>query len=88
MEPAGQKYPAAQGPLHAAEFKPTEDVLNQVPAGQAVQLAAPAKLYRPGRQMEAVALVEPAGQKYPAAQGPLQANEVKSGLLPQYPEPH
>ena len=43
-----------------------------MPTGQGLQALAPAKLYCPAGQMDAVALVDPAGQVYPAAQLPLQ----------------
>ncbi len=75
VEPTGQEYPAAQGPLHAGDGSPATSP--KLPAGQAVQFAAPARLYRPGGQMDAVALEDPAGQLYPAEQGPLHADEFR-----------
>ncbi len=45
-----------------AEVRPAEPPNR--PAGQSVQVLAPDVLYRPALQMEAVAEVEPAGQKY------------------------
>ncbi len=88
VDPAGQEYPAVQGPLHAAELRPTADTLNQAPAGQSAHTATPARLYWPARHTDAVALVDPAGQEYPAAQAPLQARVAKDALLPHLPGPH
>ena len=50
--------PAGHGPLHAALVKP--ETLPYVPAGHTLQAAAPPRLYHPARQMDAVALVDPA----------------------------
>jgi hypothetical protein len=45
------------------------DTLNQLPVGHAVHVEAPARLYCPAGQTDAVTLAEPAGQAWPAAQG-------------------
>jgi hypothetical protein len=69
-DPGGHAYPAAHAALQAlARAVP----LLHVPAAHAVHAGAPAKLYRPGGQASAVALVDPAGQAYPPAQGALHA---------------
>jgi hypothetical protein len=47
-----------------------------------VQLLAPARLYCPGPQMDAVEFVLPAGQMYPAVQLPEQAAEVRPVVDP------
>jgi len=62
--PAGQMYPAGQGPVHVFAVRPWVDP--KVPAGQFVQLEAAARLNWPAGQMVAVAVDDPAGQKYPA----------------------
>jgi hypothetical protein len=68
VEPAGHAYPAAHGPLQTAELRPTANTLNQVPAGQSLHAPAPARLYRPTGQINAVASVEAAEHAYPAVQ--------------------
>ncbi len=88
VEPAGQECPAAQGPLHAAVLRPTAETLNQVPAGQSVQATAPARLYLPAGHTDAVELVDPAGQKYPAEQAPPQERSVSEVALPHLPGAH
>jgi len=74
------KVPAGQGDVHAATPTPAEDPY--LPAAQEVHVPAAARLYVPGGQMDAVALVDPAGQAYPARQLPLQAAVAKPGLDP------
>jgi hypothetical protein len=69
-DPGTQKYPAVQLPLHAADGRPA--VAPYVPAGHALHAPAPPTLYRPAAHISAVALVDPAGQAYPALQLPLQ----------------
>ncbi len=88
VDPAGQKYPAVQGPLHAAVLRPTADTLNQVPAGQSLHAPAPAGLYLPAGHTDVVALVEPMGQENPAVQGPLQDRSVSDVVLPHLPGAH
>ncbi len=72
VDPAGHACPALQGPLHRAVLKPATVTLNQVPAGQSLHAPAPARLYCPAGQTDAVALVDPAAHAYPAVQLPLQ----------------
>ncbi len=53
-----------------------------------MQLPAPAKLYCPTGQMEAVADVDPTGQEYPAVHAPLHVDDVRPGEPPHTPGPH
>jgi hypothetical protein len=59
VEPAGQKYPGLQAPLHTL---PRAVLLLHFPAGQSVHDPAAEGLYLPAGHMTAVALVDPAGQ--------------------------
>ncbi len=68
-DPAGHAYPATHAPLHAGVGRPGAPPY--VPSGQSVQVPAPARLYCPAGQMDAVALVDPTGHAYPAVQAPL-----------------
>jgi hypothetical protein len=65
VDPAGQKYPAVQLVLHTVA---RAALLLHVPAAQLVHVGAPARLYRPAGQRDAVAFVDATGQKYPAVQ--------------------
>jgi hypothetical protein len=58
---------------------------DQLPAGQVVQDPAPAPLYVPAAQPLCVALVEPAGQEYPAVHDPLQPALVRPVVEPHVP---
>jgi hypothetical protein len=97
VDPAGHAYPALQVPLHRAVLNPTAVTLNQVPAGQSVHDPAPARLYWPAGQINAVALVDSAAHAYPAVQLPLQVavfkpssvvlNQVPAGQLLHDPAP-
>jgi hypothetical protein len=73
-EPAGQEYPAAQGPVQEELASPAEDPY--LPAGQSVHTPAAPALYLPARQMTTVELVLPSGQAYPGRQGPLHRLEA------------
>jgi hypothetical protein len=53
-----------------------------VPGGQGLQDPAPARAYVPAGQMDAVELVDPAGQAYPDVQGPVQAAVVRPVVAP------
>ena len=79
-DPATHAYPAEHCPLQAAEVRPAVDPYN--PAGQGVHDPAPLRLKVPAGHKDAVALVEPAGQAYPAKQGPEQAAVVSPGTAP------
>jgi hypothetical protein len=97
VDPGAHAYPAVQFPLQEAVFKPAVVALNQVPGGQLLHDPAPAWLYCPAGQMDAVALVDPTGHAYPAVQFPLQTavlkpskvalNQVPDGQLSHDPAP-
>jgi hypothetical protein len=53
-----------------------------------MQLFAPAKLYCPGPQMDAVELMLPGGQMYPAVHAPLQLAVARPAVLPKAPPGH
>jgi hypothetical protein len=58
------------------------------PGAQLEHAAAPATLYVPNGQTDAVALTEPAGQEYPGEHKPLQAAVVKPPKDPYEPAVH
>ncbi len=66
VDPATQKYPAAQGPLQLDTA--IADVDPYRPAAQSTHTLAPVREYLPAGQIAAVALVDPAAQMYPAVQ--------------------
>ena len=80
VDPAGHAYPALQLPEHPADA--IAAVLPYSPAVQLVQLPAPVRLYWPARHVTAVALVDPAGHAYPAAQFPEQEDEARPEVPP------
>ncbi len=84
--PSGQKYPAVQLPLHAADGRP--GVAPYVPAGHALHTPAPPTLYRPAAHIAAVALADPATQAYPALQLPLHTTDVRPSVAPYVPAGH
>ena len=55
------------------------------PAAQSVHTPAPPNEYLPAGQMAAVALDDPATQKYPAAQDPLQRGTAIAETFPNKP---
>ncbi len=55
------------------------------PAAQSVHTPTPPSEYFPSTQIAAVALVDSATQKYPAAQGPLQLDTAIAGVDPYSP---
>ena len=59
-----------------------------MPAGQGVQEGALAREYVPAGHRDAVALVDPGGQAYPAAQLPEQAAEKRLLWAPKVPPGH
>ncbi len=75
--------PPGQGPLQDAVVSPRESPYR--PAGQSVHTPAPARLYLPAGQMEAVADTLPSGQAYPGWHGPLHAAVVRPEALPYRP---
>jgi hypothetical protein len=86
VDAAGQAYPTAQSPLQVATDMPC--ALPNVPAGQSAHVPALARLYRPIGQIQAVALVDPAGQKYPGTQSPLHVATAMAYELPNLPRHH
>ncbi len=86
VDPSAQAYPAAQLPLHAADGSPGTAPYR--PAAQDVHDAAPTSEYLPATQTDAVALVDPSAQAYPAAQLPLQAADDRPGSAPYRPAAH
>lgn len=85
-DPAGQANPAGHSPVHADELRPA--VLPKRPGAHKLHTVAPAMEYVPGPQMEAEALVLPAGQMKPAGHGPLQLADTSPGVLPNTPPGH
>ena len=86
VEPAVLYCPAAHCPPQAAVEDPA--AAPYVPAGQGEHDPAPATLYCPAGHMDAVALVLPAGQAYPAVQLPLHADDVNPPVAPYVPPGH
>jgi hypothetical protein len=86
VDPAGHADPALQLPVQAAVPNPADEP--NAPSGHWVQDPAPAPLYCPAGQMDAVALVLPAGQAYPAVHGPLHVATVRPTLAPYLPAAH
>ncbi len=78
--------PAGHGAVHAAVDR--AGVAPYRPAAQLLQMPAPSRLYCPAGQMAAVALVDPATQKYPAAQLPLQLTDGRPAVAPYVPAGH
>jgi hypothetical protein len=70
VDPAGQAYPALHPPEQ--DDVATPDVEPYRPALQLIQDPAPASAYVPAGHRDAVGVVDPAGQAYPAEQLPLQ----------------
>ncbi len=66
VDPAIQKYPAAQGPLQLDMAMAGVDPYR--PGAQSVHTLAPVREYLPAGHANAVALTDPAAQMYPALQ--------------------
>ena len=75
--------PATHEPVHVAVVSPA--ALPYLPAGHAVHVDDAAREYLPTGHTVAFALVEPAGQAYPAVQLPLQLALVRLVALPKCP---
>ncbi len=87
VRPGAAPYrPARHGPLHAAVVRPGDDPYR--PAAHRLQTAAPDTLNVPTGQIDAVALVEPKSQAYPATQLPLHAADVSPATDPYLPPGH
>ena len=80
VDPALHTYPAVQLPVHAAVVRPAVEPYR--PAGQSVQEPAPAREYLPATHWDAVPVVDPAGQAYPAVHGPVQVLLARALALP------
>ncbi len=80
LEPGVHTYPAAHGPVHAGEVRPT--LFPYTPAGHSEHTPEPATLYRPMGRCCAVGVVDPAGQAYPAVQLPLHVGDVWPAVAP------
>jgi hypothetical protein len=85
-EPAGQKCPAAQLPLHKGPVAPS--TAPNRPAGHDVHTAAPAREYSPGLHMAAVGAVDPAAHAYPALHSPLHRGSDRPATAPNSPAAH
>ena len=81
--PAAEYWPAPQLPLQAAAVKP--GLLPYRPALQLVHIPAPPSEYWPAGQMDAVGVVDPAGQAYPALQMPVHDDWFMAALAPYCP---
>jgi hypothetical protein len=86
VEPRGQLYPAVQAPLHDESGSPGIDPYT--PAGQREHDEAPAVLYVPCRQMDAVEIVDPAAQLYPGVHSPEQLTDCSPEVSPYNPAGH
>ncbi len=84
-DPAAHAYPAWQAPVQAAVVNLGSDP--NLPAGQSVHDSAPLKLYVPAEHL-AVGNRLPAGQLYPAVQGPVQLDDVWPADKPYLPAAH
>ena len=85
VDPAGQAYPALHDEVQAV---PLPVVLLHLPPAQSVHDMAPKELYFPAGHDAAVALVDPASQKYPALHNPVQDGLESEVLPPHRPSPH
>ena len=86
VDPDAHAYLALHAPLHADVVKPV--VFPNLPAAHAMHDPEPVVLYCPVAHIAAVELVDPAGQAYPAVQGPVQAAVNKLLLNPYLPASH
>jgi hypothetical protein len=77
------KRPAKHSPLRALEVRPL--VTPYSPAAQSTHAPHPDSEYRPGGHTDAVALVDPATQKYPALQFAVQLDTDRPDTDPYRP---
>ncbi len=84
-DPAGHAYPAVQLATQAL-LRATSELHR--PAAHDAHVPAPLVLNWPAGQATAVALVDPAGQAYPAGHCPEQPAVAMKGLLPNRPGAH
>ncbi len=83
VAPGPPHRPAMHAPLQANDPRPC--MLPKRPLGHGVHTAAPPTLYCPALHRAAVALVDPAGQAYPGAHGPVQVAEGRAEVPPNRP---
>lgn len=83
VDPGGQKYPGLQAPSQTDDARP--DVMPYLPPGHSVADGLPEGQNDPEGHREAVAVVEAAGQKYPAVQLPVHEAVVKPVVAPYRP---
>ncbi len=83
VDPVTQKYPAAQDPLQLGTAIAGADPYR--PAAQSTHTLAPVREYLPAGQIAAVALVDPATQKYPAVQLPEHPGDDRPDIDPYDP---
>lgn len=74
------KDPAGHSPEHVGTVRAGPEPY--VPGGHWVHSLAPAPLYVPAEHTAAVALVDPTGHAYPAAQRPEQAGDARPACAP------
>ena len=89
VEPGAHHQPAAHTPEQSGDVSP--GVEPYLPAGHGDTTPVPGAQYDPTGHVAAVncvALVDPAAQKYPDAQGPEQSGEVSPGADPKRPRGH
>ncbi len=72
--PETEYCPVAHDPVQVADVSPVVDPYS--PAGQLLHAPAPPVLYCPATHTAAVAVVDPATQKYPALHGAVQVEDV------------
>ena len=83
VEPAGHANPAAQGPVQLAVIAPGTEPYR--PAAQELHSPLPPALYVPTGHNDTIEEIEPAGQAYPALQGPEHADDTIPAVDPNLP---
>ncbi len=86
VDPATQKYPAAQDPVQLDTAIACVDPYR--PGAQSVHTLAPASEYLPAGHASAVALTDPASQMYPAVQLPVHPADDRPDVDPYNPAAH
>lgn len=86
LEAGGHAYPAVQVPVQEGDVRPL--LTPKVPPGHSLHWPAPARLYRPGGHISAVAEVEPGAHAYPAVQVPEQVDTTSPLEAPNVPAGH
>lgn len=83
---AGHAYPALHGPEQLGVV--SAGVAPYRPGAQSVHTDAPPTVNLPRGHAACVALVAPAGQKNPGAQGPVQDSDTSPAVSPYRPPAH